>query len=279
MEFFWRLVGGDPFILRRSGEQSKYWFFVLGILFFVLTIITFSAFLGLFYGVIGSFMTALIGTIIFTFILKNLYRLVLISLEPNTLPVSQDAKNKPWAYFVRITIVFLIGAFVSKCIETMLFGHWVDDIIEGDLQKFFGGVAVTKFQESKYFILHMKELNLNYPWINIVTLLTVALYIVPIMIKHRLKKRNEYYQIRKVIDKRLVEERFSEFKSLYIRNMQNIYVQKFELDKRLLKEDFDSQNAMYVYKYHQRYIDEPFNTQPILKYYSYKTTQEFLDNF
>lgn len=279
IEFFWKIVGGDPFILNRSGKQSKNWFLILGILFCILVILTFSAFFGLFYGVLANILSALIGALILTFILKNLYRLVIISLEPSTLPVIKEHKKKPWAYFIRITIVVLIGAFVAKCIETMLFGHWVDNKVIGDLTQYFGPITISKFEESSYFILHMKELNIHYPFINLLTLMIVSFYVIPIIIKHRLKRRNEYYQIRRAIDKKIVEENYIEFKSLYTRVLQNIYARRREEDKLYLRELFNSKSPKYSYRYLQRYHDEPFNTKPIQKNFSFKTTSEFLDNF
>lgn len=279
-DFIWKMVGGDPFILHRSGKQSKYLFSALGVLFGILVLITFASFLGLFYGVFSSITPAFIGALVLTFVLKNLYRLVLISLEPSTLPVSKESKNKPWAYFVRFVVVFLIAVFVSKCMETMLFGYWVDDIIvEGDLQSYFGIVYFNKFEGSQYFIRHMKELNIHYPLINIFTLNMVGLYIIPIIIKHRLKKRNEYYQLRRQIDKKMVEEHHQVFLGIYTQLMENLYRNRYEVDKRLLKKDFDLKSNRYVYKYAPRYSDEPFNTKPINRNVQLATTKDFLDNF
>lgn len=278
-EFFWKMVGGDPFILHRSGKQSKYWFSVLGVLFCILTLLTFASFVGLFYGVLSSMTTTLIGAIVLTFILKNLYRLVLISLEPSTLPVAKEHDKKPWAYIVRVSVVVLIAGFVSKCMETILFGHWVDDVVVGDIQSYFGLVNINKFEESKYFILHMKKLNVHYPLINIFTASMVGLYIIPIIIKHRLKKRNQYYQIRRQIDKQIVEQHHQVFQGIYIRLMENLYRNRSEVDKVLLKKDFDPKSKRYVYTYSPRHSDEPFNTRPIKRNVQLATTKDFLDNF
>jgi len=250
------------------------------VLFCILVILTFTSFLGLFYGVFSSIMTAFIGSIILTFILKNLYRLVLISLEPSILPVARERNRKPWAYIVRITVVVLMAAFVSKCMETILFGHWVDDIVEGDLQSYFGVVNFNKFEGSEYFILHMKELNIHYPLINIFTVNMVGLYIIPIIIKHRLKKRNEYYQLRRQFDKQLVEQHYQMFLAIFTRLMESLYRNRYEVDQKVvLKKEFDPKSKRYAYQYKPRYSDEPFNTRHVKKDVKLATTKEFLDNF
>jgi hypothetical protein len=295
-ELFWRLIGGDPRILINSGKESQKWFFIIGVLYASLSIFTFTAFLGLFYGVLDSFMQALFGALILTFILQNMYRLILITLEPNTLPVVKEYKVKFWAYFVRLTVVFLIAVFVSKCIETMAFGHLVDDKVVEGLRGTIAGTNINQFDKSSYFVQHIIELNKHFPIVNGITLIFVFLYLVPVVIKHRLKKRKEYFNVKKKIDTHLVLSHYNDFRSYYTTLMKRLYKTKEKLYLESLmniehrskdsskSEFFTIQNELYAgkkfnYEYRPKYYDEPFNTKKIVELKSLESTKAFTDNF
>lgn len=245
-ETCWKLVGADCFILYQSAHKSQKAFLALGMLYAFLSTVTFISFFGLFFGVFDGLILSLVGAFIFTFIVSNLYRLVIITLEPSTLPVVKIHKTKFWAYLVRVSIVILLATFISKVIETMLFGHWVDGLVEAEMSRVKTSENINQFDESSHFVEHLIKLNIHYPLINILTLFIVGLYILPIVIKHRLKKGNEYYQIKRIIDKQIVE---------------NEYQQMLKVKEKLLSNVCFKNDRIYTYI--PIYEDEPFNTLKI----------------
>lgn len=247
-DFFWRLVGADCYILSRSSYKSQKAFLMLGMLYAFLTTLTFISFFGLFLGVFKGYILSFFGAAIFTFIISNMYRLVIISLEPSTLPVLIEYKTKFWAYLIRTVIVILLAAFISKVIETMFFGHWVDEIIEAETRKNVGELNVKLFDKSTYFVRHIIKLNIHYPLINILTFIIISLYILPIIIKHKLKRGNQYYQLKRIIDTKIVIDE---------------YKRMLKVKKDVLSEVCMSNGRLYNYT--PKYHDEPFNTKKIKK--------------
>jgi hypothetical protein len=247
-EIFWKLVGADCFILSQSARESQKVFLALGMLYAFLSTITFISFFGLFLGVFQGLILSLVGASVFSFIISNLYRLVIITLEPSTLPLAKEHKAKFWAYFVRVGIVILLAMFISKVIETMLFGHWVDNLVEEKMRRDAGTGSFNQIDQSKFFVEHMKYLNLHYPQINLLTLFVVSLYGIPVIIKHRLKKEKQYYDLKRKIDKRIVEEEYQKMLSVKADLLENIC--------------FDNKRP---YRYQKKYEDEPFNTLKIEK--------------
>lgn len=247
-EICWKLVGADCFILSQSGNKSQKIFLTLGILYALLSVITFISVSGLFLGIFDFLFLSILGAFIFTFIISNLYRLVLITLEPTTLPIATENKTKFWAYLVRVTVVILLATFVSKVIETMLFGHWVDNLVEEEMRRVVGQGNFKQFDQSSHFVEHLIKLNIHFPQINALTLFIVSLYVIPVVIKHRLKKEKQYYDLKRKIDKRIVVEEYQKMLSVKTNLLKNVCLKNNR-----------------PYKYHQIYKDEPFNTLLIKK--------------
>lgn len=262
-EICWKLVGADCIILYQSARKSQIAFLTLGILYAFLSTITFISFFGLFFGVFDGLILSLVGAFIFTFIVSNLYRLVIITLEPSTLPVAKEHKTKFWAYLVRVSIVVLLATFIAKVIETMLFGHWVDGIVEEKISHINRTGRINQYRESALFVEHLKQLNIHYPLINLMTVFIVTLYVIPVVIKHRLKKRNQYYQTKRLIDKQLVKAEY--------RKMLQV---KEELLKPVCAANYRP------YQYVKKYADEPFNIRNInTKVEPDKNHNDFLSEF
>lgn len=274
--FFWKLIGGDPEILLKSGKKSKRMFYSLGVLYSILSFITFFGFFSLLLGVFDRVTESILGGIMITFVIQNMYRLILITLEPNTLPTIKSYTYKFWAYFIRITVVVLISIFVSKCIETLFLGHLVDDVVQKDISQIAG---INQFDKSSYFVKHMIELNKIFPWVNIITFLFVIAYLLPIILKHKLKNNDEYFDIKKQIDKQIVVSEYTKFRFIYAKLMNHVYVEKNNANKRFNKNRNMEESMVYNYYYKPNYYDEPFNTKQIKEYKKYKNTQDFINQF
>ena len=219
-DYFWKIAGGDPSILENSGKESQSSFYTIGLLMVLINVLIFCAFFGLFWGVFSTFFVALFGAVLLTFLISTIYRLNLMSLEPPTLPISSEGGSLVLSYFIRITTIALFAMFASKCLETSLFGSYVDELLKN---KFVNSTVLSryKYETSQMFVNHMSLLNETYPIVWVMTFGMVCLFLYPIFLKYKLRKRFEYFSIKEKRDIRLVKEQYNffekELKSIYRR--------------------------------------------------------------
>ncbi len=219
-EYFWKIAGGDPSILENSGKDSQSSFYSIGLLLVLINVLIFSAFFGLFWGVFSTLFVALFGASLLTFLISTIYRLNLMSLEPPTLPIKSEGGSLVLSYIIRISTIALFAVFASKCLETSLFGSYVDELLRN---KIINSTVLSryKYETSEMFVNHMSILNETYPVVWIMTLLMVCLFVYPIYLKFQLRKRFEYFSIKEKRDIRLVKEQFelfeNELKKIYRR--------------------------------------------------------------
>lgn len=246
-QYLWKLAGADYFILQKSGKESQMLFYTVGLSYTIVYFITFISFFGLFWGVFHYFMVALMGAVVFSFIIGNIYRVILISLEPQTLPVKPEKGSMFFAYFVRIVTVLLFALFISKCFETMLLGHLVDNKIRSSLIEKYGLLNFNRFNTSEMFVEHMKVLSIEYPLVWIITAIIIGIFLYPVFIRHKAKGNRQYYDLKTKIDKYIVTKEYEKF--LEVRDL--LYVKIYEAYN----------NRKMKFKGHKkRYQDEPFNT-------------------
>ena len=143
---FWRVAGADCSILEKSGKESQSSFWVIGLLYTIINGLILIGFFGLFWGVFENFLVASIGTIVLGFLISNIYRLNLMSLEPHTLPVKIEPDSLILTHIIRYSTVVTFAFFVSKCIE-MVFVNFLEN---------FG---FMKYGGSRDYIDHMMLMN------------------------------------------------------------------------------------------------------------------------
>jgi predicted PurR-regulated permease PerM len=249
MEYFWKLAGADPTILRESGEQSQRRFLLIGVLYILVNTTIFLSFFGLFLGVFETFFAGFFGAALMTFVIGNIYRLTLISLEPQTLPIKRELGSFIASMGVRYTVICLFAIFVSKCLETSLFGYLVDQEVALHMKSLTPRAPSNfVYQESSLFLEHMIMLNKHQQWVWGITLVVVMFFLMPVILRAELRKRKEYYSIKRIIDKALVEDFYKNTRSYLNMRYGKLYEQY--KDKKM------------VYRVHEdKYLDPPFNTK------------------
>lgn len=249
MEFFWKLAGADPNILKDSGEQSQKRFLLIGILYIIINLIIFVSFFGLFYGVFDTFFVGLFGALLMTFVIGNIYRLTLVSLEPQTLPVKKELGSMIASMGVRYTVVCLFAIFISKSLETTFLGFLVNGEVEQHIAAISSkGTSKFVYQESSLFLEHMILLNEHHPWVWTITVSVVLFFIMPVFLRASLRKKKEYYSIKRIIDKAIVEDNYFGVKKYLNSLYSNMY-------KAYNDKSFD-------FRHHEEhYLDPPFNTK------------------
>jgi len=249
MEFFWKLAGADPYILKDSGEQSQKRFLLIGWLYIFVNVIIFLSFFGLFLGVFDRFLIGVLGAFLMTFVIGNIYRLTLISLEPQTLPVKEQKGSITASKIVRYTVVCLFAIFVSKCLETTFFGFLVDGEVADRMRLLNpGGMDRFIYEESSLFLEHMIMLNKHQQWVWFITIFVVMFFIAPVLLRSALRKRKEYYSIKRIIDKAIVED-FYKKTNIYL---QTIYGNFYRL--------YDDKTKTFK-GHREKYLDPPYNTK------------------
>lgn len=252
--FLWKIAGGDCELLEISGNASQRNFKLIGLLYLLINFIVYSAVLGMFYGIFKSLFTSILGAIVFGFLITNIYRLNLISLEPRTLPAILKPGSLVLSHIIRYLTISLFAVFVSKNFE-MLLVNFVEEL------------EIITYSGSQTYLIHMKETNLSQPWLWFMTSAVWSLFIIPIYLKHRLHRSMEYYSIKEKRDIRLVIEDYLKFKSFYKDKMSEIY-SKYKLvnDQREYSEP------------KKIFIDEPFNTKILVEEPNFKSGSDFLND-
>jgi hypothetical protein len=278
--FLWKIAGADIDLLEKSGKESQYSFWLIGLLYIVVVIITYIGFLGMFWGVFESIFPTLIGAFVLGFLVTMIYKLSLISLEPNTLPVIDEKTSKLFSNIVRYFTIILFAFFVSKSVEMI-----VVKIIE------YSGLINN--EGSSGYLIHMKKINTEQPWIWGITGVIMFIFIIPIYLRHRLNRANQYYLFKRLNDKELVKR---EYKN-YLLVKEEILNRTYRNYEVIIKSSFDDKNGLFFNKklsgktlklkeqllvkkmtqHPKKYSDEPFNTKRIVSTRNLKNSGEFLD--
>jgi hypothetical protein len=251
---FWRIAGADFSILEKSGNESQRSFWIIGVLYSFINTLIFIGFFGLFFGVFQNFIFGLIGTVVLGFLISNIYRINLMSLEPHTLPIKKepDAIALILTKTIRYTTVITFAFFVSKCNE-MIFVNFLENL---DFVKYGG---------SHDYIDHMAQINKEHPWVWIITIITTGIFCLPIYLRQRLNnKAHEYYAIKKRRDIQLVNDQYKS----YTIEKTNIY--------RRVYSEYSKVNEFKTYVMpFSKYSNEPFNTKEIKENISIKSSYDF----
>lgn len=279
--FFWRMAVADCSILEKSGRDSQYSYFVIGVLYAIIGLITFTGFFAMFFGVFDSIFSALIGAGIIGFLISNIYRLTLISLEPHTLPRNEPLGSMIFSYVLKYVTIFAFAFFVSKCFE-MLIIDLIDLAIRND------NLSLMDYDGSSGYMEHMMESNQSKPWLWAITALIVLLFVSPIYMRHRLNRSHQYYKLKYRRDVRLVKERYNEYSEIMERLYRQLFENYSELADRKMSQNINSSEIESIrddlrkmtFKSHEKHFnDYPFCTEPIVKDVNLSSSDEFMNHF
>ena len=286
--FLWRIAGADCSILERSGKESQYSFYVIGLLYVLIIGMTYIGFFGMFWGMFnspgsdqsafGHFLSAFIGSLVLSYLISNIYFLNLMSLEPKTLPVADETSSLWLTNIVRYTTVIMFAFFVSKNIEYVVFD-------------FFNLIGVFDFEYHDGYMDNLIRLNKENPGTWVITCMIIALFIAPILLRQRLNKAHEYYMNRRITDKKIVIDHYENCQILREETLKQHYAEYRILSDRFfgkqaehmlttkdyrIKELKLKLQRMQFEKSPSKYMDEPFNTKVKKVELQYKSSEDFL---
>lgn len=284
------MVGVDPWILDRSDDSSRRKFYMIGLIYIINSaLIVFSVF-GMIQGLFEmNWFITLAGTIVLGFIFINIYRLIMISLEP-----SSTDKNLRWyspSVLLRFTFVILIATYISKSAETFFFTSVIDLVSDSsEIQNI-----------SKSFIGEMIELNEQHKWVHLFTVGINALFIAPVFLRLLARRENQYYFIKSKIDRNKIIKSYNSFikeKGKLLKLSYEAYRKEFLKDQlsnfiesnyssftnekeeiiQLALQSYPKSMRNYEFKEHiSKYQDEPFRTKLKDLDKKPKTSAEFMD--
>jgi hypothetical protein len=293
-QFLWKIGGGDYDILIRSGKDSQSTFKIIGVVFLITSICSylafFSMFWGLFRGVIKDesgvpissafpLLTAILGGLVLGFLISSIYRLNIISLEPNSLPVKKENNPMFLTNFIRFSTIMLFAFFVSKNLEMMFVN-------------FLQSAGFFEYDKSTGYINQMMLINTSKPFVWLFTVAFMVLFLSPVFLRRRLVRAHEYYLYKRIRDKSLVERNYAEYLSLRKEIIRKGY-EKYRvllddyygdepsnpsLDNHPVNERTRVFNYLSNSKYSHKplFWDEPFNTKPIRNSENFGSLDDFL---
>ena len=252
--FLWKIAGGDCDLLDRSGRDSQYSFYIIGLLYIIINVLIFTAFLGLFVGVFHNLFAALLGSLAIGFLISNIYRLTMISLEPQVLPVKEEPGSVVVANVIRYATVLAFAFFVSKCLEMVLIN-------------FMETIELVNYDGSLGYMNHMTQSNKENPWLWLLTAGIAVLFATPIFLRLRLKGRTaEYYSLKKRRDIRIVKEEYNRM----IKVRDGVFRDHYQGYTPL---GFSAKYKSAPLKFE----DPPFNTKPIVLRINLKSSAELME--
>lgn len=275
-QFVWKIAGADLQILNHSGKESQFNFLTVGIFYLLINTIIFFGFYGLFSKVFSSYIIGIVlgGTL--TFLISNIYRVNMMSLDPPTLPVKRVKGSVRAAVVLRYFIISLFSIFVICLLITYYNYDKVSIEVHNEIiQKY---VKHDEIIESELFFMHLQHVFRKYPVSLIFILVNLFIFLYPIYLKRKLFGNHEYFRNKYRLDKKIVEDSYSdamdELESIHVRNYINY--QTLRLDSKFGKfipEDF---SKMKFTLQDSKYEDPPFNTRLIKKDLDLNSHEEFM---
>lgn len=119
--FFCTLSGDDFGIIRKCSPDIKRHFTAVGLLVAFISLLCFTSFLFLFAGLIDSLVLALMLALFFTWMILNIYLLLLYTLSSRVLTEEGTPSSVISPNFLKYGFVIFIAILVSKPLESVVY--------------------------------------------------------------------------------------------------------------------------------------------------------------
>lgn len=124
-EFFWKYASFDPYYLQQSSPKTRKFFFLTGLVLFVLTICSFVSYAYVGYVLYKSIIESIVIGAIFSYLLFNFYRVSLLTFSWQNHKKERIVKSKILSisiklFFMTLNIFFFLCAFEMFLYRDML---------------------------------------------------------------------------------------------------------------------------------------------------------------
>jgi hypothetical protein len=195
-----KLSGEDYSIISECSNKIQNYYSMLGFLVLLILFFSFASALyfteQLFHSIIADIGVGLV----WGYIVTNMYVLLLYTISPALLPVKvrqkQAIKTKQFelsfSMILRLLVVILLALIIAQPLNVL--------ILKPD--------STTLAYDIKYL------LSTN-PLATFISLLVIAIFLLPIYLKYSIRNFGKFYEKKAEIEKRIIEDDYREFKKKY----------------------------------------------------------------
>lgn len=195
-----KFSGEDYFIISKCSNKIQLYFSLIGLLVLFILLCSFASALYFTEQLFHNKLADIGVGIIWGYIVTNMYVLLLYTISPTLLPVKtrkkQTVKTKQFEFslsmVLRIFIVVLLAIIIAQ-----------------PLNVFFLKPNSTTLA---FDIKHLLATN---PLATLITLIVVAIFLLPIYLKYSIRKLEGFYKEKEEIEKRIITDDYKEFKREY----------------------------------------------------------------
>lgn len=201
-----KLSGEDYTIISLCNNKIQFYYSSIGILVLLILLFSFLSALyfteHLFHNVIADIGVGLV----WGFIVTNMYVLLLYTISPAFLPVKERNKQTFKTKKIELSISMLLRIFVVVLLAV---------IIAQPLN-----VLILK-PDSEALAFDIKFLLSTNPLATFITLIVIAIFLLPIYLKYSIRNFGSFYEKKAVIEKRMIEDDYIDFKKKYSVLLEN----------------------------------------------------------
>lgn len=195
-----KLSGEDYTIISECTGKIQFYFSAIGFLVLLILIFSFASALyfteQLFHNVIADIGVGLV----WGYIVTNMYVLLLYTISPALLPIKvrnkQAIKTKQFelsfSMILRIFVVILLAIIIAQPLNVLILNP-----------------------DSNAFAYDIKYLFDTNPFASFITLVVIAIFLLPIYLKYSIRNFGMFYEKKAEIEKRIIEDDYKDFKIKY----------------------------------------------------------------
>lgn len=195
-----KLSGEDYAIISECTGKIQFYFSAIGFLVLLILLFSFASALyfteQLFHNVIADIGVGLV----WGYIVTNMYVLLLYTISPALLPVKlrnkQAIKTKQFelsfSMILRIFVVILLAIIIAQPLNVLILNP-----------------------DSNAFAYDIKYLFDTNPFASFITLVVIAVFLLPIYLKYSIRNFGMFYEKKAQIEKQIIEDDYKDFKIKY----------------------------------------------------------------
>lgn len=201
-----KFSGEDYSIIRKCNIKVQNYFSLIGLFVIAILVVCFFSALYFTEHLFHNVLTDIGVGIVWGYIITNLYVLLLYTISPMLLPKKERKKCETkieniqlsWSMVLRVGLVLLLAIITAQPLNIF----------------FLKPETETFAYDIKYLLSH------NFlAWF--ITILVVAIFILPIYLKYTIRKQGEFYEKKADIEKRIIISDYRDFKQDYKETLEN----------------------------------------------------------
>ncbi|BDB53080.1 hypothetical protein GENT11_13920 [Flavobacterium ammonificans] len=201
-----KLSGEDYSIISVGSKKIQFYFSTIGLLVLLILLFSFVSALYFTEHLFHNFFADIGVGLVWGYVVTNMYVLLLYTITPEILPIRIRKKDKYIAKSITFNISMVYRIFVVILLAL---------IIAQPLN-----VLILK-PGSKALAYDIKYLLATNPIASINSFIVIAIFLLPIYFKYSIRNLGEFYEKKAVIEKRIIEDDYKDFKIKYSIQLEN----------------------------------------------------------